>query len=297
MARLNPPARFLGRENAVFSGCVWSRRHVVSDFVGPLSIKIVLRGEAVWETDQGRYRVNPSHSLVLNHGQKYTLLIEPGAPVETLCAFFKADFVEDVGRGQVEADEALLDDPEKPAPAVSFFETLRPTPVRARLNLLRLRERLAAGEVDPLGFEEAFTRLAIDLLDSEGALKRRADSLPAARASTRLEALRRLSRARDFIEARLGQPLTLERIARSACLAPHHCHRLFAALFGETPHAYLTRRRLERARELLTTTDRPVTRVCLDVGFSSPGSFTNLFRRRFGLSPRAYRTLEKRKIR
>jgi len=60
-------------------------------------------------------------------------------------------------------------------------------------------------------------------------------------------------------------------------------------VFGETPHAYRTRRRLERASRLLKETDFPVTDVCLETGFESVGSFSTLFRRRYGVSPKEFR--------
>jgi AraC-like DNA-binding protein len=78
-------------------------------------------------------------------------------------------------------------------------------------------------------------------------------------------------------------------IARRARLSPFRFIRLFRSVFGTTPHQYRIDARLERARELLVTTDRPVTDVCFDIGFTSLGSFSGLFARRVGTSPSAYR--------
>jgi AraC-like DNA-binding protein len=83
--------------------------------------------------------------------------------------------------------------------------------------------------------------------------------------------------------------VTLADAAAAAHLSPWHFLRLFREAFGETPHQFLTRLRIERARYLLTVTRRSVTDVCLDVGFSSLGSFSTLFSRRVGLSPAAFR--------
>lgn len=112
-----------------------------------------------------------------------------------------------------------------------------------------------------------------------------AQSLPAARPTTRTELYRRLWRAREFLEASFTERVTLPDIAAAAELSPHHLLRLFKAVFGETPHQLTTRRRLERAEELLLSTDRSVTDICFDVGFESLGSFSTLFKARFGLSP------------
>jgi AraC-like DNA-binding protein len=87
----------------------------------------------------------------------------------------------------------------------------------------------------------------------------------------------------------LTEHLSLKSIARLAHLSPFHFHRAFSAVFGETPHAYRTRRRLERAARLLEETDAPVIDVCLQSGFESAGSFSTLFRRRYGASPVEFR--------
>lgn len=86
-----------------------------------------------------------------------------------------------------------------------------------------------------------------------------------------------------------ADPLDLTALSHEARLSRFHFLRSFRATFGETPHAYLTRIRLERAKELLVSTDLPVTRVCLDVGFESLGSFSTLFARAEGAPPSAYR--------
>jgi transcriptional regulator GlxA family with amidase domain len=101
--------------------------------------------------------------------------------------------------------------------------------------------------------------------------------------------LERLSRVRDRMRDCYGEALTLEDLGLEAGLSPWHLLRAFRSAFGETPHEFLTRLRLERARDLLTVTGRSVTEICFDVGFSSLGSFSTLFRRHVGLSPAAFR--------
>ena len=102
------------------------------------------------------------------------------------------------------------------------------------------------------------------------------------------DSLRRLLRARDAIHARYPESLRLEDLAREAALSPFHFLRLFRSVFGETPHQYLTRVRIDAAKKLLLA-DAPVTDVCFDVGFQSLGSFSALFARRVGAPPSAFR--------
>jgi AraC-like DNA-binding protein len=100
---------------------------------------------------------------------------------------------------------------------------------------------------------------------------------------------RRLLRARDTIDRSYAAPLDVAALAQVAHVSPAHFSRQFRLVFGETPHRYLQRRRIERAMELLRDTDRPVTTVCLDVGFASLGSFSRTFSTVVGESPSAYR--------
>lgn len=121
------------------------------------------------------------------------------------------------------------------------------------------------------------------------------EKISATRSSTRLELYKRLSHARDFIEKNVDQPITLPQIAGVACLSIHHFLRLFKQVFEETPHQYLTRKRIERAKDLLLTTSISVTDICQSVGFRSPGSFSWLFRRHVGCSPEGFRALNGQK--
>lgn len=100
---------------------------------------------------------------------------------------------------------------------------------------------------------------------------------------------RRLLRAKDLADARYAEPLSVDDMARAACLSRAHFSREFRRAFGEPPHVYLLSRRLERAAALLRSTDRSVTDICLSVGMHSVGSFTTSFTRTFGRSPTAYR--------
>jgi AraC-like DNA-binding protein len=100
---------------------------------------------------------------------------------------------------------------------------------------------------------------------------------------------RHLVRAKDLADARYFEPLGVDDLARAAGLSRAHFSREFRRAFGESPHAYLLTRRLERAAALLRTTDNSVAEICFSVGLQSVGSFTTSFKRIFGLTPTAYR--------
>jgi AraC-like DNA-binding protein len=100
---------------------------------------------------------------------------------------------------------------------------------------------------------------------------------------------RYLLRARDLVDARYAEAITVDDMAAAAALSRAHFSRMFARTFGESPRSYLQSRRLERAAALLRYTDRSVADICLMVGLQSVGSFTSSFARVYGLPPAAYR--------
>ena len=99
---------------------------------------------------------------------------------------------------------------------------------------------------------------------------------------------RAMLRVRDLIDRDYADDLDLAVLARAAHVSPDHLVRTFRSVFGETPHRYLQRRRVERAMFLLRTTDLDVTDVCLAVGFTSLGTFSRLFAAVVGQPPSAY---------
>lgn len=103
------------------------------------------------------------------------------------------------------------------------------------------------------------------------------------------ESNRRMLRARDAMDRDYAQPLDIERLAQIAHVSESHFIRTFRATFGETPHRYLQRRRVERAMFLLRETERSVTEICFDVGFTSLGTFSRTFNEIVGDPPTTYR--------
>jgi AraC-like DNA-binding protein len=106
---------------------------------------------------------------------------------------------------------------------------------------------------------------------------------------TQVPPARYLLRAKDFVDARYAEPITVADLAAAAGLSRAHFSRMFTKTFGESPRAYLQSRRLERAAALLRYTDRSVAEICVMVGLQSIGSFTTSFARVFGKPPAAYR--------
>lgn len=134
--------------------------------------------------------------------------------------------------------------------------------------------------------ETLATALGVHLLQQHSNLTPASSSLPPARGA--LDA-GRLQRVGDFIEANLGEDLTIEALANQACLSPFHFARAFKAATGVPPHRYLTARRLEKARSWIAEGQLPLAEIAFRCGFSSQASFTKWFKRLVGATPGEYR--------
>ncbi len=282
---INPAAGILGAENAVLSGT--SRTYYVPDFEGPLSIKTVVRGSAVWRAGGRDFRVNEGCYLVLNDRSPYTITIDSATPSTTFCIFFERGFVEDVFRSLRTPAAGLLDQPEGP-PAIEFPEHLTPSDPLSR-RIADFRMRLLGNQHDWPQWEDAFIVFARELAARERDLRTASERLRAVRPSTRQEVQRRVLRGRDALLSSSDTRVRLKDVARAAGMSSYHFHRSFRQLYGATPHQYLLRYRLERAARLLADSDASVTDIGLSVGFDNAAAFSTSFRGCFGLSPRAFR--------
>ena len=115
------------------------------------------------------------------------------------------------------------------------------------------------------------------------------EHLPSVRFSTRQEMYKRVSKARDYMHSCYGEDINIETLAGVACLAPFHFLRTFKQVFQITPHQMLTKIRLEQAQNLLLNTTDSVSQIGLNIGFDNLSSFTRLFTKAFGASPRKFR--------
>jgi AraC-like DNA-binding protein len=149
--------------------------------------------------------------------------------------------------------------------------------------------RILQGEVSQTALDTELYSIAAEMVNQQLRDSAGNEKVSAIRHSTREELYRRVLRGRDFLLSSLDQPVRLKDIARAACLSSFHFHRVFKETFGVTPQKYLAIQRLERAAHLLRHTGRTVTEITLESGFQSPGSFSSLFSRHFGVSPAEYR--------
>jgi AraC-like DNA-binding protein len=257
----------------------------------PLSLKCMFNGRALYRIHRAEYSVDDNGYLIMNAGQPYSIEIASPTRVETFVLWFPRRWAEEVLRSSTLKPEQLLSEPAATGgESALFFERYTPhdQTVSPKVHALRAAFR---GEqvIEDEWLEEKLRELLAAMLGTQPAVKRETENLPAVRASTREELWRRVNRARDFLHAHLGSQIALADVAAAACLSPFHLLRTFQAAFRETPHQYLNRCRLDRAKFLLEKTRIPVTAICSECGFMSLGSFSALFHKSLGMSPRSWR--------
>jgi AraC family transcriptional regulator len=284
------PAAPLGRTNTILRA--QGRQHEWLG-VGALSIKTFRGGRAYYSTGSGYYAVDDDVYLVLNQGQPYTIAVDTNEPIDSFCIFFADDFARQVQHSLCSSDTLHLDTPEPLAAPVEFFDRTYPPDHLLWPALAQLRA-LTGLPYEQGWLDEQFHGLMARLLHIHQRALREVERLPAARPATRIELYRRLHLARDYIDATYAGPLTLADVARTAGLSPNYLLRSFRQLFNQTPYQYITARRLDLARRLLTETEHPISEICLVVGFESLGSFSWLFRRKIGIAPSEYRRMYQR---
>jgi AraC family transcriptional regulator len=287
--RLKPRAGELTRCSTVLNGVVGRRDYHVERFRTTLSLKSVVRGEAWYRNPGCRYRLDSSVFLILNEDQEYWLDIAAGSGTETLCPFWQPGLVEHVAATMTTPEDRHLDELAPQGEPIDFCERLYAKSGLIAAGLGRLHAGLRSPGVSQPWLEDEMYGLAAELVRLRQELKAEVADFPGRRPATRAELYRRLHRGRDYLESCYHEPLSVAAVARIACLSPYHFQRMFQAAFGQSPMRYLQARRLRAACQLLAQTDADITSIGLRVGFESLGSFSWLFRRKFGMSPRQFR--------
>jgi AraC-like DNA-binding protein len=285
---LFPHGAQFGSDNLVLHAR--ATRHKVTGFAGPSSIKTVVEGRVIWKVDGRDLAVDPSSFLVLGDGQEYSMDLQAVAPVETACIFFSAGFMEGVAHDITTPVEASLDDPQRSAPPLPYILRLHADSGSSIIRRTQSLARRCSEDLQPSSYEQDFLELSRDVLLIYDEVRRQMARIPAVKYGTREELLRRLERGREYMHSYVEGRLSLDDVAKAACLSRYHFHRLFSQVFQQTPHAYVTDIRMSRAHSLLRS-GCSVEAACDAAGFASTSSFGRRFRRKFGVAPGSVRKI------
>jgi AraC family transcriptional regulator len=258
-----------------------------------LSLKFALSGNELYQVGRRELSVYPDSFLILNKGTQYTSKIDSDIPVESFSIVFDQSFLHDFNRTYTSPTNKLLDSPNlnhSHSLDVDFGETIYPFAGDMRFTVQHLKNHLDSGIEDELLINEYLHHCLINyhrVYASE--VYEKADKLEFTHKSTRIEILKRLHMAKDYMYTNYNKNIMLEELSKHACLSVNHLLRTFKQAFGLSPHQFLIQLRLQRARMLLKTTGYSINEIVCMVGFECPSSFIRLFKTRYIVTPQKYR--------
>lgn len=262
------------------------------DHMSNFSIKTVFSGNRTFNIGKRQLALYPESFVAINNGTTYSSKIDSSVPVNNLSISFSPSFLNDFNRMQKHTDSNLLDEPFQSGeyPDFSFIETIYPLSGDMKYNIIHLKEHLEQGAPDDLLINEYLHHCLINyykVYNKEVVDK--SEKLNFLNSSTKVEILKRLTLAKEYIISNYNKDIELEDIARHACLSVNHLLRTFKQAFGKSPHQYLIKIRLDRSKYLLKNTNYTINEIVEIIGFECPSSFIRLFKGINKTTPGKYR--------
>jgi AraC family transcriptional regulator len=241
-------------------------------------------GTSFVNVDNRKIRLKDDCFLITNAGQNYTLEIDEKLSAETFNVHFGERFADDLIQSQSLSVEKIFDQAENSSPVFSFHNRL----MRRNEKINQLIAALKTNR-DELREAELLSDLFIELLHDELHLHRTIIALPSLKKSTRDELVKKILLSVDYIHEFYNQSLSLDELARVSCLSKFHFLRLFKMAMRQTPHQFINRVRIEKSKELLSSSKLEVKHIADSVGFSDSSSFSRAFYQHVGAYPSQFR--------
>jgi len=280
--------RILKNENKITS--TTSDHRTYSETTANFSIRIVFSGTETCAIGRRQLSLHTDSFIMLNKGTQFTSSRDPRLPVTVLSVEFDEDFLKEFNTLFFKGKKGGLFDADHAA--YQLRETIYPLKADLKLIISRLKSLIEDENTDEALINELLQRClqnCCSIYNEEISLK--AKKLNFLNVNTRIEILRRLNLAREYLYANYDKNVSLESLANYACLSVNHLLRTFKLAYNQSPHQYLIQIRLQRAQSLLAKTEYPVYEIVNMVGFKCPSSFIRLFRNRYQTTPLKYRSV------
>ena len=261
-----------------------------TETTGNFSIRFVFSGNETCSIGRRQLSIHTDSFIILNKGTQFTSNIDPRLPVDVFSIEFDDDFLSDFNKKFLRHDKAILFDSD--TLTNKLRETIYPFKGDMKLNICLLKNHLDRGKGDDELTNEYLRRCLYNcyrVYNEE--IFQKAKQLNFLHPATRIEILRRLNLAKEFLYANYNKSVNLENLANHACLSVNHLLRTFKLVYNQSPHQFLIHLRLQRAQLLLTKTEYPVYEIVHMVGFKCTSSFIRLFRTKYKTTPLKYRNI------
>jgi AraC family transcriptional regulator len=277
-----------GKENCIVTGRVHHAEY--PRYRQRLSIKAAWGGAERYHIDGRTVAVDDDTYLVINDSREYSSVLSNLEPMQSFAIFFRPGLAEEtLGSMLTDADRLLQRGTEADCRPVEFAELLRPHDGIVTPILKYIAQQVDAGLDDELWYEEQLSFLLERMLRAHRTLVESTRNIRAARVATRCEMFKRISRSTDYIHTHYARALTADELAAAAHLSKFHFIRLFRAVHGVTPYAYLQRKRAMVAKRLLETIDFGHEEIALRAGFDHRCTMFRQLVRWMGISGRGVR--------
>jgi len=282
--------RVLKNNNQISSETV--KQAYYPEHISNFSMKMVFSGNSTYNIGKRHLNLYPDSFLALNQGTTYSSKVDSNIPVNTLSISFAPEFLSDFYRTQFKNINALLDDPFKHNDHSEsyFLETIYPFSGDMKYNILHLKNQIEQNSPDDLLVNEYLHHCLINYFKVyHKEVSNKSENLSFLNKSTKIEILKRLTFAKEYISSNYNKNIDLQDIAQTACLSVNHLLRTFKQAYGLSPHQYLIKVRIDRSKYLLRNTRYTINEIVEIVGFECPSSFIRLFKAINTITPGKYR--------
>jgi len=284
--------RVLKNNNQITSEIV--KNAYYPELVSNFSLKMVFNGNTAYHIGKRDLNLYPDSFLAINQGTTFSSKVDSNIPVKNLSISFAPAFLSDFHRTQSKSDKALLDDPFNSTDHSEgfFLETIYPFEGDMKYNILNLKNSLEKEYPDDLLINEYLHHCLINYFKIyHQEVSKKSENLNFLNNSTKVEILKRLTFAKEYISSNYNKNIDLEDIAQNACLSVNHLLRTFKQAYGKSPHQYLVQVRIDRSKYLLKNTQYTLNEIVEIIGFECPSSFIRLFKSLNKITPGKYRLL------
>ena len=267
-----------------------SNEYYYPEHRAPLGILCNFNGSCEYKVNGFRYETDDHSFFISNKGASIEINQKAQHQVESFYLFYGDKMVNEAVSSRIIEDQKLLEDPEQNSmQPFEFVDRTYPYEGRLATKLLNLRHLVKSTYSDQALIHEIKREILDELWCIHHTVEEELSKIDAAKPATRKEIYKRLYLAKDFMDSHIHQKVSLEQVAMVACFNPQHFLRLFKKLFSITPYQYLIQNKLRIANQWVTTSDKPISKISMDLGFESMSTFSWTYKNTFGYSPREHR--------